>query len=54
MEVILLYNHILRIGENMILEKYLKQNDLNIRQLHLITNIPESTFRSLNDRDISK
>lgn len=38
----------------MILEKYLKQNDLNIRQLHLITNIPESTLRSLNNRDISK
>ena len=54
MEVILLYNHILRIGENMILEKYLKQNDLNIRQLHLITNIPESTLRTLNNRDISK
>lgn len=38
----------------MILEEYLKLNNSNIRQMHLLTNIPEATLRSLNKRDIKK
>ena len=38
----------------MILETYLKQNNTNIRQVHLISGIPETTVRSINKRDIDK
>lgn len=36
----------------MILETYLKQHNLNIRQLHLATKIPEATLRNVNRRDL--
>lgn len=38
----------------MILETYLKNNNTNIRQMHLISGIPESTVREINKREFSK
>ena len=38
----------------MILENYLKENGTNIHQMHIITNIPESTIRNYNVRPIAK
>lgn len=38
----------------MILEKYLYENNSNLRLLHQISGIPESTVRSLNKRSIEK
>ncbi|MCV3327744.1 DNA adenine methylase [Pediococcus ethanolidurans] len=38
----------------MILEEYLKMNDTNIRQLHLISGIPETTVRSIDKREIDR
>lgn len=38
----------------MILETYLKQNNLSLEQFHLISGIPESTIRSINKRNINK
>lgn len=38
----------------MVLEAYLKINELNIRQMHLLTHIPEATLRNLNKRKINK
>lgn len=38
----------------MLLEKYLKKNSTNIRQMHLFSGVPESTLRELNKRDFSK
>ena len=38
----------------MILETYLKQNNTNIRKVHLISGIPETTVRRMNKRDIDK
>ncbi len=38
----------------MILEKYLKKNNTNFRQVHLISGIPETTVRNINNREISK
>lgn len=38
----------------MILETYLKNNNTNIRQMHIVTGIPETTIRGINKRDLSK
>lgn len=38
----------------MILETYLKNNNTNIRQMHIVTGIPETTVRGINKRDLSK
>lgn len=38
----------------MLLEIYLKNNNTNIRQMHLFSGIAESTLRELNKRDFSK
>ncbi len=38
----------------MILETYLKNNNKNLHQMHLITGIPETTVRDINKRDLSK
>ncbi len=38
----------------MILELYLKNNNSNIRQMHLASGIPETTVRALNKRDLAK
>lgn len=38
----------------MILELYLKNNNSNIRQMHLVSGIPETTVRALNKRDLAK
>lgn len=37
-----------------ILETYLKNNNKNLHQMHLITGIPETTVRDINKRDLSK
>lgn len=37
----------------MILENYLKQNNTNIRQMHKVSGIPETTIRGINKRDFS-
>jgi len=36
----------------MILETYLKQNNTNFREMHLILGIPETKVRSINKRKI--
>lgn len=38
----------------MILETYLKNNNTNIRQMHIISGIPETTVRGINKREFSK
>ncbi|BAX66643.1 hypothetical protein C5L17_000591 [Latilactobacillus sakei subsp. sakei] len=38
----------------MILETYLKNNNKNLHQMHLITKIPETTIRNINRRNIDK
>lgn len=38
----------------MILETYLKNNNTNIRQMHIISGIPETTIRGINKREFSK
>lgn len=38
----------------LILETYLKNNNSNIRQMHIISGIPETTLRGINKRDFSK
>lgn len=38
----------------MILETYLKNNKKSIRQMHIITGIPETTVREINKREFSK
>ena len=38
----------------LLLETYLKNNNTNIRQLHLFSGLAESTLRELNKRDFSK
>lgn len=38
----------------MILETYLKNNNTNIRQMHIISGIPETTVRGISKRDFSK
>ncbi|MBR7926722.1 DNA adenine methylase [Aerococcaceae bacterium zg-ZUI334] len=37
----------------MTLENYLKQNNTNIRQMHKVSGIPETTIRGINKRDFS-
>ncbi|SEI52299.1 DNA adenine methylase [Streptococcus equinus] len=38
----------------MVLEIYLKNNNMSIPQMHKITGIPETTIRGINKRDLSK
>ena len=38
----------------MILETYLKKYNLNLREFHFLSGIPESTIRSINKRNIDK
>ena len=38
----------------MILEIYLKMNNSNLRQMHVISGIPETTARNINKRNIDK
>ena len=38
----------------MLLETYLKNNNTNIRQMHIVSGIPETTVRGINKRDFSK
>lgn len=38
----------------MILEIYLKMNNSNLRQMHVISGIPETTLRSINKRKVDK
>ena len=38
----------------MILEIYLKKNNMNIRQMHIMSGIPETTIRGINKRELSK
>ncbi|WP_367293334.1 DNA adenine methylase [Liquorilactobacillus satsumensis] len=38
----------------MILENYLKKNNSNLRQVHLVSGIPETTVRNINKRDLDK
>jgi adenine-specific DNA-methyltransferase len=38
----------------MILETYLKNNNTSIRQMHIVSEIPETTIRGINKRDFSK
>lgn len=38
----------------MILELYLKNNNSNLRQMHLASGVPETTVRTLNKRNLEK
>lgn len=38
----------------MLLETYLKKNNTNLRQMHVLSGIPESTVRSINKREFDK
>lgn len=38
----------------MLLEEYLKNNNLNLRQMHIFTGIPEATVRNINKRKMEK
>lgn len=38
----------------MVLETYLRQNNVNFRQIHLVSGIPETTIRSINKRSLDK
>lgn len=38
----------------MILEAYLKKNNTNLRMMHVVSGIPETTVRSINKRDSDK
>lgn len=38
----------------MLLEMYLKNNNANLKKMHIISGIPETTLRDINKREISK